>query len=489
MATSTRTSTRRRMSQTVTVVLLGLATLGQAETAAHSGGRPNILFIMADDHAAHAISAYGSKVNKTPGIDRLAREGMRFTNCFNVDSLCAPSRAALITGRYNHHNGFRRNGDAFDGSQVTVQKLLQGAGYETALIGKWHLKTQPTGFDFYGVGQSGYFNTPFRNTGDPWNKGNGVPVAGYLTDVITDKAIEWMDNRDKARPFFLMVHHKAPHTPHHYPKKYEELFADGPLPLPDNFNTAYEQRGAAMAKSRGRWSKLDHITPAHFNKKVPKGLKPGTQAYKDWGYQCLFKGYLRLVAALDENIDRLLEHLDASGLAENTIVVYTSDNGFFLGDFGLFNKMWMYEESLRLPLIVRYPSEIKPGTVNDDIVSILDFAPTFLDYAQTDAPAILQGESIRPILTGNTPDDWRDAHYYHYYGQFDVPSHYGVRTSRHKLIHYYELPGEAGWELYDLKEDPRENRNLYGQPGQEEVVARMKGLLKEQRARYEGADR
>jgi arylsulfatase A-like enzyme len=298
-----------------------------------------------------------------------------------------------------------------------------------------------------------------------------------------------MKTRDTSKPFCLMVHHKAPHTPHQYPKKYEKLYADAPLPKPENFYGDYETRGAALTESRGRWSKLDYVTPAHFNKDVPEGLKEGTQAYKDWGYQCFFKGYLRLVAALDDNMGRLLAYLDASGLADNTIVVYTSDNGFFLGDFGLFNKMWMYEESLRLPLLVRYPPEIKPGTVNDDIVSILDFGPTFLDYAQREASAELQGESIRPVLAGKTPADWREAHYYHFYDQVDVPAHYGIRTAEHKLIHYYELPGETGWELYDLKEDPQENRNLYGQPEQAEVVQRMKLRLKELRSLYEDAGR
>ena len=455
---------------------------------ADSPRKVNILFIMADDHASHAISAYGSKLNKTPNIDRLAKEGMRFTNCFNVNSLCAPSRAALISGRYSHHNGFLRNGDKFDGAQVTFPQLLQKAGYETALVGKWHLESQPTGFDYYSIipGQGQFFNCPFRDTGKPWK--DPKVVDGYLTDVITDKAINWLEHRDSSNPFCLMVHHKAPHSPHHYPKKYETLYADETLLMPENFQADYQKRGEALDASRGRWSKLDNILPSHFNKKVPEGLEEGTKEYKEWGYQCFFKGYLRLVASLDENIGRLLDHLDKSGLTRNTVVVYTSDNGFFLGDFGLFNKMWMYEESLRIPLLVRYPGEIQPGTVNGSMISILDFASTFLDFAGAPACNEFQGRSVRSILKGKIPADWRKAHYYHYYGQYDVPPHYGVRTSKYKLIHYYELPGENGWELYDMKEDPRENRNIYSRPEQLQVVEQMKVLLKELRNRYEHVD-
>ena len=438
--------------------------------------RPNILFIMADDHASHAISAYQSNIIKTPNIDRLAKEGMRFTNCFNVNSLCAPSRAALITGKYSHQNGFMRNGDRFDGSQVTFPKIMRKAGYETALIGKWHLKSQPTGFDYYSVipGQGTFFDCQFKDIDKSWECGK--VVKGYLTNVITNKSIDWMKNRDRSKPFCLMVHHKAPHTPHHYPEKYRKLYADAELSKPESFHADYMQRGTALGTSRGRWSKLDFIIPNHFNKKVPKYLKEGTKEYKEWAYQCFFKGYLRLVASLDDNIGRLLDYLDKSGLSRNTLVVYTSDNGFFLGDFGLFNKMWMYEESLRLPLLVRYPLKIKPKTVNDDMISILDFAPTFLDYAQAEVSKEFEGRSFRSILEGKIPTGWRKAHYYHYYGQYDVPPHYGVRTSGHKLIHYYE---NDNWELYDLRKDPRELQNIYYQPEQSQVIENMKIMLKD----------
>lgn len=476
---------RAKFQKFVVWGIFALAITQPSIAKAQSDNRPNILFIMADDHASHAISAYGGSLIKTPNIDRIAKEGMRFTNCFNVNSLCAPSRASLISGRYSHHNGFLRNGDNFDGSQLTFPKLMRAGKYQTAVIGKWHLKSQPTGFDYYSVipGHGRFFNSGFKDTGKPWNEEQ--EVKGYLTDVITDKAIDWIKTRDQSKPFCLLVHHKAPHTPHHYPKKYEKLYADVDLPMPENFGADYSQRGKAFAKSQGRWSKLDFITKDHFNKKMPKHLKEGTKEYKEWAYQCFFKGYLRMVAALDENVGRLLDHLDKSGLSKNTIVIYTSDNGFFLGDFGIFNKMWMYEESLRLPLLVRYPDKIKPETVNREILSILDFAPTFLDYAQEKAPDELQGRSFRPILEGNLPPDWRKSHYYHYYGQYDVPAHYGVRTKTHKLIHYYN---KDNWELFDLKKDPKETQNIYKQVEQSQVVSKMKTILKEQRKRYENSD-
>jgi len=447
--------------------------------------RPNIIYIMSDDHASHAIGAYGNKFIKTPNLDRLAKEGMRFTNCFNINSLCAPSRAALITGRYSHHNGFFRNGDKFDGSQVTFPKLMQKAGYKTGLIGKWHLGSQPTGFDYYSVlpGQGKYFDCGFLDSGKQWSEAE--VVKGYVTDVITDKTIDWLKRYDSKKPFCLMVHHKAPHGPYKYPEKYEKLFLDKKLPEPDNFNSVYSDRGEALGQTRGRWSKLDNVISDHFNKKVPKGLQRGTKEYKEWAYQNIFHGYLRLVASLDDNVGRLMEYLDKSGLADNTLVVYTSDNGFFLGDYGLFNKMWMYEESLHLPLIVRYPGKIKPDTVNDQFVSILDFGPTFLDFAGVVGENKLQGCSIRPLLKNKIAPDWRKAHYYHYYGQYDVPAHYGVRTEEYKLIHFYEILGEGGWELYDIINDPGESRNLYGQPDKSEVVEKMKRLLKELREEFE----
>jgi arylsulfatase A-like enzyme len=479
-----KTINRRDFLKTTTAAAAALTLPAFAVSRASAAKRPNIVFIMADDHASHAISAYGGKLNKTPNIDRLAKEGMRFTNCFNVNSLCAPSRAALITGRYSHHNGYFRNREVFNGDQVTFPKLLQSSGYETAIIGKWHLGSQPTGFDHYSVipSQGRFFDCPFRDSTKPWD--TKTVVKGYLTDVITDKAIDWMQNRDSSKPFCLMVHHKAPHTAHHYPKEYEKLYAEADLPYPENFDADYQDRSKAFADTPGRWSKIQNMKPGHCNKKIPEGLKVGTIEYKKWSYQTFFKGYLRLVAALDKSIGKLLDHIDKSSLAENTIVVYTSDNGFFLGDFGLFNKMWMYEESLRLPLLMRYRPEVKAASVNDDFISILDFAPTFLDYAGAQAPGILQGRSIRSILNGKTPDDWRKYHYYHYYGQAEVPAHYGVRSQRYKLIYYYE---QDCWEFFDLKNDPREMQNLYGKAEHLQAIESAKTILKQLRKKYEDA--
>ena len=452
-----------------------------------SRSRPNIIFIMADDHAAHAIGAYGSNINTTPNIDRLAREGMRFTQCLNTNSLCAPSRAALITGKYSHKNGFYRNGDRFDRTQQTFPRLLQKAGYETALIGKWHLGTEPAGFNYYSVlpGQGRFFDCPLKEKGKPWQDGSkgGEVRSGYLTDVITDLSIEWMKKRRKDKPFCLMVHHKAPHTPHHYPKKYAALYTDQDLPEPDTFNDDFATRADALIQTQGRWSKLDNILPAHFVEKVPPELKGN--AFKKWAYQSFFKNYLRLVAALDDNIGRLLDYLDQANLTQNTIVVYTSDNGFFLGDHGLFNKMWIYEESLRLPLLIRYPREIPAGTVNNELASILDFAPTFLDYAGAPIPEDLQGRSLRPLLPGKPPGDWRTAHYYHYYGQYDVPPHYGIQTQHYKLVHFYKLESERCWELYDLKTDPQELINIIDKSEVRSMVEKLKMELFELREKYE----
>jgi len=447
--------------------------------------RPNIIFIMADDHAAHAISAYGSKINKTPNIDRLAKEGVRFTNCFAANALCAPSRATLITGKHSFTNGFIRNGDRFDNSQVAFPLLLQNAGYETALFGKWHLVSEPKGFDYYNIlpGQGAFFNFRLKEKGQIWKDGGkgGTKQKGYFTEVITDNTINWIKNRQKDNPFCLMLNHKAPHTPHRYPEKYKELYTDD-LPLPETFNDDFKGKNFGLVNWKCGWSKLDSIIPAHILEDAPKGLTQ--KEYKYWAYQAFFKGYLRLVAALDDNIGRLLDFLDESGISENTIVVYTSDNGFFLGDHGLFNKMWMYEESMRLPLLVRYPKEVKPGTVNDKLVSILDFAPTFLDYANASVPAELHGKSIRQLLNGKETKEWRNSVYYHYFGQYDVPAHNGVRTKNYKLIHFYDTNEDPEWELYDLEKDPNELNNTYTLPESKAEITALEDELKRLKVKF-----
>lgn len=451
----------------------------------HEKQRPNIIFIMSDDHAAQAISSYGSAINKTPNIDRLAKEGALFTNCFAANALCAPSRATLISGKHCATNGFKLNGDRFDNSQVTFPMLLQEAGYETALFGKWHLVTEPKGFDYYNIlpGQGGFFNFRLKEKGKEWKDGNkgGVPQKGYLTDVLTDYSIDWIKNREKGKPFCLLLHHKAPHTPHLYPDKYKKLYKDD-LPLPETFNDGFAGKNYELVNGKCGWSKLDSIIPTHILEDAPEELTQ--EEFKYWAYQAFFKGYLRLVAALDDNIGRLLDFLDESGLAENTIVVYTSDNGFFLGDHGLFNKMWMYEQSMRLPLLIRYPKEIKPGSVNDKLVSILDFAPTFLDYANAAVPEELHGQSIRPLLKGTEPESWRTSVYYHYYGQYAVPAHNGIRTQSHKLIHFYDATGGPEWELYNLYKDPNELDNIYEYPESQQEIINLENGLKELKVKF-----
>lgn len=472
---------------------------GSPALAGNPGIRPNIVFIMADDHAANAISAYNQQTPvATPNIDRLANEGVLFKNAFCVNSVCGPSRANLLSGRYTTQNGFFSNFDEFDGSQPTFPKRLKDASYQTAIIGKWHLNSRPTGFDYFSVlsGHGRFFDSPFLGPQDPWR---GIEMSeGYLTDVITDKSIEWIENRDLSKPFCLMIHHKAPHEPHEYPEKYSAILSDDDLPIPSTFNTPRSMRGDALENSSGRWCKLEYTHPAWLNEPAPAGIEQGTETYKRWAYQTFFKGYYRLVASLDENVGRLLDYLDQSGLAENTIVVYTSDNGFFLGEFGMFNKMWMYEQSMKIPLMVRWPAIIKKGSINDELISILDIAPTFVDVAGGTIDPGFQGRSLEPMLRGDTPDDWRKAIFYHYHGGFDIPTHMGVRTERYKLIRFLEKPPPRGsvepipysgkgntmvegesWEFYDLKTDPREQRNLYQNPEYAEPVRETHLTLKE----------
>lgn len=450
---------------------------------------PNIIFIMSDDHSTGAISAYGNSLLETPNIDNLAEQGMRFNNCFNVVSLCGPSRAAILSGRYSVHNGYMRNGNSFDRNQLTFPKLLQQAGYQTAIIGKWHLVTQPAGFDYYNVipFQGEFFDCRMKETGQAWqdrDKG-GIVQPGYLTEVITDKAIDWLKKRDKEKPFCLLVHHKAPHEPYHYPEQYKELLEGKIIAEPDNFNDTFEGKNPILANNKCEYSKFDYIGMPFLKDILPQDIEKGTIEYKKGSFQIVMKGYHRLVAALDDNIGRLMNFIDNSDLKKNTIVVYTSDNGWFLGDHGMFNKMWMYEESLKVPLIIRYPEKVKPATVSDDFVSVLDFATTFLDYAGIEKPEQFQGQSIKPLLSGETPNDWRSAHFYHYFGQFEVPSHYGIRTKDYKLIYFYETENEPKWELYDLQKDPKELVNLIDDTGYSEIVKKMRSILIEKRTKLE----
>jgi len=488
--------------------------LGAASLAMYSCGgigalkatgtrRPNILFIMSDDHAAPAIGAYKgflSGVVQTPNIDRLAKEGMRFDNCFCTNSICTPSRAVILTGKHSHRNGVLTLSDRFDGSQQTFPKLLHRSGYYTAVIGKWHLKTEPSGFDYYNVlpGQGKYFNPRFKEKGRPWQDGRrgGQRHTGYVTDVTADLVLDFLrEKRPKDKPFCLLYHNKAPHDMWEYNPKYARLYEDIQIPEPDNFFDDYANRGQAIKRCTQKISLegmlLLHKTQsdqfAGVHEKI--GHLPPMEK-KRQAYQYFIKAYLRCVASIDENVGRVLDYLDESGLAEDTIVVYTSDQGYFLGEHGLFDKRFMYEESLRMPLLVRYPREIKPGSVNKEIVTNVDFAETFLDYAGAAIPLDMQGRSLRPLLQGKTPRNWRTSMYYRYWmhlAHFNVAAHFGVRTKRYKLIYYYGLPLNAKgakkeatppeWELFDLEKDPQEMNNVYDEPAYAGIVKELKREL------------
>lgn len=468
--------------------------------------RPNILFIMSDDHAAHALSAYGSKINKTPNLDRIAREGMRFNNCFAVNSICAPSRAAILTGKYSHSNGvtvFNR----FDGSQWTVAKALQQTGYQTAMIGKWHLTSEPTGFDYWSIlpGQGLYHDPVFIEMGER------EKFPGYVTDIITDKAIEFLKNRPKDKPFFLMCHHKAPHREWSPDAKHAHMYDDVEIPEPATFNDDYRTRSAAATEATMTIDR--HLTRLDLKLPPPPDLKGEKllewnrgvvtelevtvngekkrltgEALKKWKYQRYIKDYLRCIASVDDNVGRLLDYLDASGLRDNTIVIYTSDQGFFLGDHNWYDKRFMYEESIRMPFLIRYPGHIKPRSVSDAMILNVDFAPTFLEYAGVPAPREVQGRSFASVRAGKAPKDWRHEMYYRYYhypGDHQVQPHYGVRTDRYKLIYFNRI---NQWELFDLRKDPREMKNVYSDPKYARTVKELQTDLARLRTELDDHD-
>jgi arylsulfatase A-like enzyme len=430
--------------------------------------RPNILYIMADDHAAHAISACGSKINKTPNIDRIARDGMNFSNCLVTNSICTPSRAAILTGKYSHLNGvpvFNR----FDGRQPTLAKYLQAAGYRTGMIGKWHLGSDPTGFDHWNIlpGQGAYHDPVFIDMG------KRKKHTGYCTDLITDFAIKFLDDRPKDKPFFLMCHHKAPHRPWEPDEKHRKQWENVRIPEPETFNDDYAGRSDAAREATMRIDR--DLTPGDLKQKPPAELKG--EALKKWKYQRYMRDYLACVASVDDNVGRLLDYLDRNGLAENTIVIYTSDQGFFLGEHNWFDKRFMYEESLRMPFLVRWPGKIKAGAASEKMILNVDFAPTLLDAAGVKVPADMQGRSFVPLMKGEQPRDWRTSMYYRYYHypqHHRVQPHYGVRTERYKLIYFNKIDQ---WELFDLEKDPRELKNLYADPAQAATVKKLKEEL------------
>lgn len=477
-------------------LILALALAALVVVPALDADRPNILFIMSDDHAAHAIGAYGSRVNQTPHLDRLAREGALLTNAFTTNSICTPSRAAILTGQYAHVNGvtmFNR----FDSSRMTVARLLQAGGYYTGMIGKWHLGSDPVGFDRWDIlpGQGAYSNPILYTAAD-----QKTYAGRYTTDVITELGIDFMKNRPRNRPFFLMLHHKAPHRPWEPDAALAARFKDRWIPEPQTLWDSYDTRTDALRENQQRVAK--DLTHRDLKLQPPSGLegaaltawlstKPDTvtttvggqdvtlsgEPLIRWKYQRYMKDYLATVQSVDEGVGRLLDSLDRNGLARNTIVIYTSDQGFFLGDHGLYDKRFMYEEALRMPFLVRWPRAIKAGTRSDAIALNVDFAPTFLDAAGLPVSAEMQGRSLLPVLRGRTPANWRGSMYYRYYhdpGDHNTRAHYGIRTRTHKLIHFWK---QDQWELFDLINDPSELHNLHGQPGQEALTTTLKAEL------------
>jgi arylsulfatase A-like enzyme len=440
--------------------------------------KPNILFIMSDDHAAHAMSCYGGGVNQTPNLDRIAKEGMRLTNCFCTNSICTPSRAAILTGKYPHVNGAITFNPP-DPAHATFPQILRKEGYYTAMVGKWHLDAEPVGFDYWSVlpDQGKYFDPDFMEMGRHTVK------KGYVTDIITDMTLDLLRNRPQDKPFCLLCHHKAPHDNWQTDDKHAHLFEDEEIPEPSTLFDDYSTRAKAITAST---QVIGSDVPGHTRYEKETGHISDPVERRKAQYQIYMKSYLRCVASIDDNVGRVLNFLDESGLAQNTIVVYTSDQGFFLGEHGWYDKRFMYEESLRMPFVVRYPEAIQPGTCCNDLVLNIDFAPTFLESAGIPAPEDMQGSSIMPLLEGAETPDWRQSMYYrYYYSHFNTPAHWGIRTREHKLIHYHD---SEEWELYDLENDPMEMVNLYGNEECRSLVHSLKTELIRLREEFDDHD-
>lgn len=498
---------------------VGLAAL--SSTAASQDKRPNIIYIMSDDHAYQAISAYGGALKDlapTPNIDRIARDGMRFDRCLVTNSISGPCRAVVLTGKYSHLNGFMKNeGQApFDGSQQTFPKLLQSAGYTTAMIGKWHLGSDPTGFDHWDIlpGQGNYYNPDFITPEGRHRE------EGYVTELITDKCLSWIKSAGKSgKPFLLMMHHKAPHREWQPGPNELTLYKNVKFPEPATLFDDYSNRGRAekeqdmtiektmrieedlkLYKDKSKmkntglnrmndeqakaWNEVYDPIIKHFYETNPNGRE--LVSYK---YQRYLQDYLACIAAVDKSVGKVLDFLKENGLDKNTIVIYASDQGFYLGEHGWFDKRWMFEQSYRTPLLVSWPGVTKPGSVSKDMVSNLDFAETMLDMAGVKIPTDMQGASMVPILKGKTPSGWRKEHYYHYYeypAVHSVKRHYGISTERYKLIHYYYDIDE--WELFDLQKDPLELKNVYNDPGYSKVKDDLHKRLKILMAKYKDSD-
>lgn len=494
--------------------------------------KPNIIFIMSDDHAYQAISAYNDKLIQTPNIDRIAKEGITFTNASVTNSICAPSRATILTGKHTHINGKTDNQRPFDTTQVTFPQLFQKAGYQTAMFGKLHFGNNPKGVDDFMIlpGQGSYINPDFIT------KDGDTTITGYVTDIITDVTLEWLDTkRDPDKPFMLMYLHKAPHRPWWpSPEKFEEFYGKT-FPEPDNLFDDYSNRGTAAKTAEMnllRHMMYNHdskIRPALTKRMNPEPFVPEYEGSFDnpytnrvneaqkalyepildkinadfeenwpkmtekekmqWKYQRYMQDYLACISSVDDNVGRVLDYLDTNDLTENTMVIYTSDQGFYLGEHGWFDKRFIYDESFKTPLLVRWPNEIKPGITNEEMVQNLDFAQTMLEAAQIDTPDDMQGESLMPLLTSNDAEWTRDAVYYHYYeypAVHQVKRHYGIVTIDYKLVHFYYDVDE--WELYDRKKDPNEMNNVFDDPEYADVVADLKIRLEELRKKYGDSD-
>ena len=468
----------------------------------------NIIYIMADDHAYQAVSAYGSQISKlapTPNIDRIAEQGARMDAVYCTNSICGPSRSSILTGKFSHVNGFYKNVDGgdFNGEQLTFPKVFQKNGYQTAVIGKWHLGTTPTGFDYSKVlinwgGQGTYFNPQFCING----KDTVIETKRHSTKAIEDDCLDWLSKRDTSKPFMLLYQFKAPHRDWRPDSMFHELFTDFDFPLPETFEDNYEGR---LAASENMMEIGNHLNRRDMKQVPPPGLSrrdsmrwlaygdkgqywsPNDSlkgdALKYWKYQTYIKDYLRCVAGVDRAVGSVLDYLEENGLSENTIVVYTSDQGFYLGEHGWFDKRWMYEESFKMPFLIKNPRTIEAGTTSDAMVMNVDFAPTLLDMAGLDIPAQMQGKSFKGAFEGDDKNK-RKSVYYHYYEYpiwHKVQPHYGVKTDRYKLMHFYYSMDE--WELYDLKTDPNEMRNIYSE-APAELIESLKKELEALRKEY-----
>jgi arylsulfatase A-like enzyme len=488
----------------------------------NSARRPNILFIYSDDHSTRTIGAYGSQINKTPNIDKIANEGAIFTRSYCANSICCPARANVLTGKHSNKNGMLINGSYWNGNQQIFPRLLKKAGYQTALIGKWHMKPVPTNeFDYWmvlsgGGGQGHYYNPDFISINGP------KKFTGFSTDIITDQSIKWLEKRDPKKPFLMMTQFKAPHVHRTPALRYLNKYEGQTFPVPETYFDDYATRQYAKKcwmRMHGMPERNLNITPpkseykpgmkefkfldlyteaqrnkwldayearnrAYFALKAAGKLKKGSKELALYKYQRFIKDYLRCVAGIDDNVGKLLDYLKKNNLDKNTIVIYSSDQSFFIGEHGWIDKRWMYEEALTTPFVIRWPAVIKPGSHPNEMIQNIDYAPTFLQAAGVPIPKDIQGKSLMPILEGKHPADWRNSIYYHYYhaGAYNLPRHDGVRTDRYKLINFYT---DGNWELFDLKEDPQELKNIYGDPKYKAVVVKMKVELEKLRKQYD----